>query len=139
VQGWLLRRLGCFPVNQTRPNLASLRYAIDLLAGGQQLVVFPEGQIHREDGPIALQQGPTRLALLFASQGETVPVVPVGIGYSHPEPRPGDAAALCFGKPLHAEGHGRAAALTFTESLAVAMRSAEQAAREAIGHPLVSP
>ena len=28
LQGWLLRRLGCFAVNQVRPSLASLRCAI---------------------------------------------------------------------------------------------------------------
>jgi 1-acyl-sn-glycerol-3-phosphate acyltransferase len=139
LQGWFLRRLGCFPVNQRSPSLASLRYAIDLLANGQQLVVFPEGGIRREDGPIRLQQGPTRLALLFASQGETVPVIPVGIGYSHPDPRPGDAAAVCLGEPLYARDHGRAAARAFTENLADAMRSAEQAARASIGRPMACP
>jgi len=33
LQGWFLHRLGCFPVNQARPSMASLRYAVDLLAG----------------------------------------------------------------------------------------------------------
>ncbi|WP_216900271.1 1-acyl-sn-glycerol-3-phosphate acyltransferase [Synechococcus sp. CCY 9618] len=139
LQGWFLHRLGCFPVNQGRPTLASLRYSVELLACGQQLVVFPEGRIRREDGPIRLHQGLARLALLATSQGVEVPVVPVGIAYGHADPRPGDAAALCFGSPLRAQGQGRDAALGFSAELARAMESAEQAARSAVGRPISSP
>jgi 1-acyl-sn-glycerol-3-phosphate acyltransferase len=139
LQGWFLHRLGCFPVNQVRPTLASLRYSVELLACGQQLVVFPEGRIRRDDGPIRLHQGLARLALLAASQGVDVPVVPVGIAYGHADPRPGDTAAICFGPPLRVEGQGREAALALTTHLAGAMESAEQAARTAVGRPMGSP
>jgi 1-acyl-sn-glycerol-3-phosphate acyltransferase len=135
LQGWFLHRLGCFPVDQGRPATASLRYAVDLLAKGQQLVVFPEGRIRRNDEPIRLQQGLARLAQLAAGQGVVVPVVPVGIAYSHGLPRRGDRAALCFGEPLVARGSGREAAKAFTAELAAAMQSAEQAARSAVGRP----
>ena len=136
LQGWFLHRLGCFPVNQGRPTTASLRYAVDLLALGEQLVVFPEGRIRRDDGPIRLQQGLARLAQLAAGRGVSVPVVPIGIAYTHGRPRRGDSAALCFGAPLLAEGSGREAAKAFTADLATAMQSAEQAACEALGRPL---
>jgi 1-acyl-sn-glycerol-3-phosphate acyltransferase len=139
LQGWFLHRLGCFPVNQARPTLASLRYSVELLAAGQQLVVFPEGRIRWDDGPIRLHQGLARLALLAASQGVEVPVLPVGIAYGHADPRPGDPAAVCFGPPLKVEGQGRAAALAFSGQLAAAMESAEQAARAAVGRPMGSP
>lgn len=140
LQGWFLHRLGCFSIDQSRPSLASLRYAVDLLSRGQQLVVFPEGRIRPDDGPIRLQQGLARLALLFAGQERgTVPVLPVGIAYGQPIPRPGDGAALCFGPPLHPRGHGREAARRFNAELAEAMQSAEQAARRAVGRPIPSP
>ena len=58
-----LYRLGCFPVDQGRPTLTSLRYAIDLLAAGQQVVVFPEGRINRTDEPIRLRQGLAEIKL----------------------------------------------------------------------------
>jgi 1-acyl-sn-glycerol-3-phosphate acyltransferase len=139
MQGWFLHRLGCFPVDQGRPTLASLRFSVELLSCGQQLVVFPEGRIRREDGPIRLHQGLARLALLAASLGVVVPVLPVGIAYGHATPRPGDRAALCFGSPLRAEGQGRPAALAFSARLAAAMESAEQAARVAVGRAIGSP
>lgn len=139
LQGWFLHRLGCFPVNQGRPTMASLRLAIDLLSQRQQLVVFPEGRIQREDGPIHLHQGLARLAQLAEGQGVSVTVVPVGIGYSQAMPQPGGQAALCFGPPLHPAGEGRESARAFTHELAAAMRSAEQAARAAAGRPMSPP
>jgi 1-acyl-sn-glycerol-3-phosphate acyltransferase len=121
LQGWFLQRLGCFPVNQARPSLASLRYAVDLLAAGEQLVVFPEGRIRREQGPIRLHQGLARLALLAAGRGVTVPVVPVGLAYTHASPRPCDRASVHFGAPMWIRGEGRDAAQEFTQELAAAL------------------
>jgi len=138
-QGWLLQRLGCFPVDQGRPTLASLRLAVNLLERGEQLVVFPEGRIHRNDEPLRLQQGLARLAQLAQSQGVDVPVVPVGIAYGHPVPRPGDRAAVVFGAPLRVWGQGREGALAFNAALASAMASAEAEARSLVGRPLGCP
>ncbi|QVL54539.1 MAG: 1-acyl-sn-glycerol-3-phosphate acyltransferase [Cyanobium sp. M30B3] len=129
MQGWLLRRLGCFAVNQARPSLASLRHAIELLELGEQLVVFPEGRIRREDDqPLRLQQGLARLAALAAGRGVSVPVLPVGIAYSHPSPRPCDRAALCIGEPMRIAAEGRDGAQAFTRQLAEAMAGLEQRA-----------
>ncbi len=133
VQGWLLRRLGCFAVNQARPSLASLRHAIELLEHGEQLVVFPEGRIRREDDqPLRLQQGLARLAALAAGRGVSVPVLPVGIAYSHPSPRPCDRAALCIGEPMRIAAEGRDGAQAFTRELAEAMAGLEQRAMAAL-------
>ena len=141
LQGWFLHRLGCFPVNQGRPSLASLRYTVDLLADGQQLVVFPEGRIQRDDSPLTLQPGLARLALLVASQGVKVPVIPVGIAYGQPRPQPGAAAAVCFAPPLRPEPSvgGRGEAAAFTAALAVAMGAAEAEARKVLGRPMAGP
>lgn len=133
LQGWFLHRLGCFPVSQGRPSLASMRYAVDLLAAGEQLVVFPEGRIVREETPLRLHQGLARLAMLAAGQGVTVPVVPVGIAYGHCPPRCGDRAVLCFGAPLSLEGQGRQAATALTAHLAAAMATVEDQAQVALG------
>jgi 1-acyl-sn-glycerol-3-phosphate acyltransferase len=129
LQGWFLRRLGCFAVNQLRPSLASLRHAVELLEAGEQLVVFPEGRIRRHgEEPIRLQQGLARLAALALSRGVPVPVVPVGIAYGHPRPRPCDRAALCFGEPMLIEAGGREAASAFTRQLAGALQPLERRA-----------
>ena len=31
IQGWFLKRLGCFSINQSSPSLSALRYAINLI------------------------------------------------------------------------------------------------------------
>ena len=61
LQGWFLNRLGCFPIDQGRPSLTTLRYAVDLLISSQQLVVFPEGKINRFGEPVKLKKGLIRL------------------------------------------------------------------------------
>ena len=40
LQGWFLRRLGCFAIDQSKPGTASLRYALDLLADHQQVCLL---------------------------------------------------------------------------------------------------
>lgn len=136
VQGWLLHRLGCFPVDQGRPTLASLRLAVELLGRGEQLVVFPEGRIHRNDEPLRLHQGLARLAQLAAGQGVEVSVLPVGIAYSRAVPRPGDRAAVQIGAPLRVEGEGRDASRRFTSALTAAMGAAEGQARRLVERPI---
>jgi len=137
LQGWFLHRLGCFPVDQGRPSMTTLRLAIDLLADGQQLVVFPEGQIQRQDHPIQVRTGLVRLARLAQSRGVDVPVVPVGLGYSQAPPRPLGRAAVCFGEPLTLpRTTGRDGVHEFNRTLIAAMHTAEQAARDAVGRPL---
>ena len=139
LQGWFLQRLGRCPVKHRRPSMTTLRLAIDLLTAGQQLVVFPEGQIQRTDRPIRLHQGLVRLVQMSQRQGLRVPVVPVGIGYSQRPPRPFTRAALCFGEPMNVPTTGgRESGLRFNQDLAHAMHTAEQAARTAVGRPLYS-
>ena len=125
LQGWFLQRLGCFPVDQGRPSMTTLRLAIDLLADGQQLVVFPEGRIQRQDRAIQLHQGLVRLAQLAQRRGVQVPVIPVGIGYGQAPPRPFSRAAICFGAPMTLPGDGsREAGQRFTKALATGMHAA---------------
>jgi len=56
IQGWFLKRLGCFSINQLSPSLSALRYAIDLIEKREQLVVFPEGKINRYGKKLAFLQ-----------------------------------------------------------------------------------
>ncbi|MDP6833698.1 MAG: lysophospholipid acyltransferase family protein [Prochlorococcaceae cyanobacterium ETNP1_MAG_9] len=133
VQGWFLERLGCFPVDQVRPSLASLRFAIDLMLDSQQLVVFPEGKINRTGKTIRLKQGLARLAQLAEIKGVDVQVVPVGIGYSEVKPRLFSRASICFWEPLKVQGVGKEATHKFNTELTASMHAAEQAALKAVG------
>ena len=100
IQGWFLKRLGCFSINQLSPSLSSLRYAIDLIQKGEQLVVFPEGKINRYGKKLVLKEGLYRLARLATKKTKSIFVVPIGIAYSKVPPNFRGEFCISFGEPI---------------------------------------
>ncbi len=133
LQGWFLNRLGCFPIDKKKPSLVALRYSIDLLMAGNQLVVFPEGRINRKRKQIKVEKGIIRLSQLAFRNGVDVKVVPVGLGYSEVIPKLFSDAAICFGEPINISKIGRTAAADFDAQLCKKMYEAEQSALKAVG------
>ncbi len=133
LQGWFLNRLGCYPVDQRKPSLLSLRYSVDLMSAGEQLVVFPEGRINRNSEKIRLEKGLVRLSQLAFKRGVDVQVLPIGLAYSEIIPKPCGTAAICFGKPIKITKLGKKASEEFNYQLAYRMHTAEQAALKAVG------
>src|SRR3954471_10450308 len=73
-QGWLLNRLGAFPIKRGESDEESMQTALGVLARGGALVIFPEGTRHRT-GPLHRpKRGVGRLALETGA-----PVVPIAI------------------------------------------------------------
>ena len=101
IQGWFLKRLGCFSVNQLSPSLSTLRYAIELIEKGEQLVVFPEGKINKFGKKLVLKEGLYRLARLAAKKTKSIIIIPIGIAYSKVPPNFRGEFCLSFGKPIH--------------------------------------
>ncbi len=100
IQGWFLKRLGCFSINQLSPSFSSLRYAINLITKGEQLVVFPEGKINKHGKRLVLKEGLYRLARLAIKKKESIMIVPVGIAYSTVPPKFRGEFCLSVGKPI---------------------------------------
>ncbi len=100
IQGWFLKRLGCFSINQLSPSLLTMKYAIDLIEKGEQLVVFPEGKINKFGKKLVLKEGLYRLARLAAKKTESIVIIPIGIAYSKISPKFRDEFCLSFGKPM---------------------------------------
>ena len=100
IQGWFLKRLGCFSINQLSPSLSALRYAIDLIEKGEQLVVFPEGKINKYGKKLVLKEGLYRLAKLATKKSRSVIIVPIGIAYSKVPPDFRGEFCLSFGQPI---------------------------------------
>lgn len=100
--GFLLRDLGSFPVERGESDRRALRTALDSLASGLGVVVFPEGR-RSLDG--TLLPGEPGVALLAARA--QVPVVPAGIVGTRGvlegrRFRPGSARIrVRFGPPLY--------------------------------------
>ena len=100
IQGWFLKRLGCFSINQLSPSLSALRYAIDLIEKGEQLVVFPEGKINKYGKKLVLKQGLFRLARLATKKTSSIIIIPIGIAYSKVSPKFGSEFCVSFGQPI---------------------------------------
>ncbi len=75
--GWILSALGSFPVTRGTVDREALRRAIDVLVGGDVLVLFPEGE--RKSGPVIQ---PLFDGAVYVAIKAGVPIVPVGIGGS---------------------------------------------------------
>ena len=133
LQGWFLNRLGCFPIDQGRPSLTTLRYAVDLLLTRQQLVVFPEGKINRYGEPVKLKKGLIRLAQLASHKGLEIKIVPVGLAYNEVIPKVCGSSSICFSKPITITNDFKQSANNFNIELFESMRSAEQSALLAVG------
>ena len=133
LQGWFLNRLGCFPIDQGRPSLTTLRYAVDLLISRQQLVVFPEGKINRFSEPVKLKKGLIRLAQLASNKGLDIKIVPVGLAYSEVIPKFYGSASICFSKPIVISKGFKQSTNDFNMALSKSMCTAEESALLAVG------
>ena len=125
IQGWFLRRLGCFSINQSSPSLFSLRYAIDLIISQNQLVIFPEGKINKYGKKLPLKQGLFRLAQLAKKKGTIVHVVPIGIAYDQITPKFRNKVALCIEKPINLDDYSELSISEFNECLSQRIENAE--------------
>lgn len=127
-QGWLIRRLGGFPVNPRHPAIASLRYGVEILQNREMLVIYPEGNIFRDRQLRSLKPGLARLALQAEASkpGLGIKVVPIHLDYSQPFPKWGCKVKIAIGKPLQVstynQGSVKQNAQRLTEDLETALR-----------------
>ena len=75
--GWLYTALGGFPVTRGTADREAMRRCVEVLQGGEPLVIFPEGS--RRTGPVIgeIFEGAAYLATKTGA-----PILPVGIGGS---------------------------------------------------------
>ena len=133
IQGWFLKRLGCFSINQLSPSLSALRYAIDLIEKGEQLVVFPEGKINKYGKKLVLKEGLYRLARLATKKSRSVIIVPIGIAYSKVPPDFRGEFCLSFGQPIAINDYLNFPIKKFNTFLNEKMTQEEQKALKNVG------
>ena len=136
LQGWFLKRLGCFSINQQSPSLFSLRYAVELILSKNQLVIFPEGKITKNGKKLNLKQGLFRLAKLARKKGEPIKIVPVGIAYDNVKPKFRDKFAICIEKPFNLDDFSDASVDEFNLYLKSCIQNAEIKALKQVGRKL---
>ena len=133
IQGWFLKRLGCFSINQLSPSLSALRYAVELIEKGEQLVVFPEGKINRYGKELVLKEGLYRLARLATKKTQSVFILPIGIAYSKVSPNFRSKFCLSFGKPIAIENYTNLNINEFNKFLYEKMIKEEEKALKNVG------
>ncbi len=133
IQGWFLKRLGCFSINQLSPSLSVLRYAVNLIVKKDQLVVFPEGKINKYGKKLILKEGLYRLAHLAAKKTHPIFIIPIGIAYSQVSPKIRGKVSLCFGKPLLVNKNPNLSIKELNKILNDEMLNAEKIALENVG------
>ena len=133
IQGWFLKRLGCFSINQLSPSLSTLRYAIDLIEKREQLVVFPEGKINKYSRKLLLKEGLYRLARLAIKKTETITIIPIGIAYSKVSPEFRSDFCLSFGQPIVINDYLNLNILEFNKFLYEKMIKEEEVALKNVG------
>ncbi len=133
IQGWFLKRLGCFSINQLSPSLSALKYAIDLIEKGEQLVVFPEGKINKYGKKLVLKEGLYRLARLATKKTESIIIIPIGIAYSKVSPKFRDDFCLSFGKPMAMSDYLNFTVKEFNQLLNEKMNQEEKIALNNVG------
>ena len=133
IQGWFLKRLGCFSINQLSPSVSALRYAIDLIEKGEQLVVFPEGKINRYGKKLILKEGLYRLARLATKKTKSITILPIGIAYSKVSPKFRSEFCLSFGNPIVINDHLNITIEEFNKFLNEKMTIEEEIALKNVG------
>lgn len=93
--GWLIRKLGAFPVSRGTGDLSVIDDSVSKIKDGRRLVIFPEGT-RSKTGKVG--KGKTGVALIAARAG--VPVVPAGIVYNG-KLRFRSRVTVRYGKPIH--------------------------------------
>jgi len=133
MQGWFLKRLGCFSINQDSPSLSSLRFALKLIVDQKPLVIFPEGKINKNGQILPLKQGLFRLAQLAKKKGTPVSVVPIGIAYDEVIPKFRGKVALCIEEPLSIDNFAGQSINEFNDCLRKKINNAELKALSLVG------
>jgi len=133
IQGWFLKRLGCFSINQLSPSLSALRYAVDLIERREQLVVFPEGKINKFGKKLILKEGLYRLARLATKKTESIIIIPIGIAYSKVSPKFRSEFCLSFGHPIQINDYLNTTIYEFNKFLNEQMIKAEEIALKNVG------
>ena len=133
IQGWFLKRLGCFSINQLSPSLKALRYAIDLIEKGEQLVVFPEGKINKYGKKLVLKEGLYRLARLATKKTTSITIIPIGIAYSKIPPNFRGEFCLSFGNPIPINDYSNFTINDFNKFLNEKMTQEEEKALKNVG------
>lgn len=96
--GWVLRKMGAFPVKRGTVDRMAIKQAVRELKNGHVLGIFPEGTRIKKDGLGRFHSGMASLALMTG-----VPIVPVAVVGTRTLPKKKETIAILIGEPVVVE------------------------------------
>lgn len=99
VLGWLIAKLGAFPVRRGGSDLTAMKTAMKALNDGRRLMVFPEGTRVEHQGEVEAKGGVTVMATRTGA-----PMIPIYCGGKHKFLR---RTTIVFGEPYYPVIAGR--------------------------------
>ncbi len=119
IQGWFLRRLGCFEIDTTKPSTAVIRHSIELLHQGEMLTIFPEGNLIRDRVLHSVKEGLTRIAMQAVSLKPDLDlqILPINLDYENLYPKFRDRVTVELGKPLQVNDYQQFSSKTGAKKL----------------------
>lgn len=96
--GWVLRKMGAFPVKRGTVDRMAIKQAVRELKNGHVLGIFPEGTRIKKDGLGRFHSGMASLALMTG-----VPIVPVAVLGTRTLPKKKETIAILIGEPVVVE------------------------------------
>lgn len=97
--GWILKKLGAFPIKRGAGDIGAVKKAIEIVEAKSALVMFPEGTRNRTEDPVLeFKNG----AALIAKKGNAL-MVPVAISGSY---RWMAKKTVSFGTPIDLNDYG---------------------------------
>jgi 1-acyl-sn-glycerol-3-phosphate acyltransferase len=122
IQGWFLRRLGCFEIDTTKTSTAVIRHSIELLHQGEMLTIFPEGgegTMFRDRALHPIKEGLTRIATQAVSLKPDLDlkILPINLDYENLYPKFRDRVTVELGKPLQVNDYQQFSSKTGAKKL----------------------
>ncbi len=92
--GFVLSKLGAFPVNRGAGDMQAIKHAENSLNDGKLLLIFPEGTRSRDGNPLRPKSG-----AVYIASDTGADVIPVAVCYDG-KLRLRKKVTVCFGEPI---------------------------------------
>ena len=93
--GWLIKRLGAFPVQRGKGDVGAIKSAFAILKEGHTMLIFPQGRREKQD-----ERGKAHSGVAMIAQRMKCPVIPVWISGKY---RWMNKITVSFGEPISLE------------------------------------
>ncbi len=93
--GFLISKLGAFPVDRGAGDVQAIKTAEEYLKKGRPLMIFPEGTRSKDGNPLRPKSG-----AVYIASDTGADILPVALCFEGKKLFPRKRVTVCFGKPI---------------------------------------